>query len=310
MNLHEAFVKFDNTIKLSESHKKRILTSRNAVRNKIRNYFTDELNIASPKFKWQGSFTINTALEPIEGKEVDIDDGLYLTHINQDYPTTWPKPRDVHKLVIDALEGHTQDGCEDKTSCVRVIYKNNYHIDIPIYIMENNHAKLANKETNEWQTSDSKDFSDWYYKTRTNDQTSRLIRYLKAWRDFNDFDFSSIELTILVTNCHVQNNDDSLALKLTVEQIYMQINNSKAILKPVVPYENLWGKKTDAEKNCLIKEIEQLKNDLNSVIENKSKHRSSLILREVFGTRFPVLEDDNETPIHEYFTGPKPWRKL
>ena len=43
-----------------------------------------------------------------------------------------------------------KDGCEDKTNCVRVIYQSDYHVDIPIYIMDNDHALLANKKTNKW----------------------------------------------------------------------------------------------------------------------------------------------------------------
>lgn len=301
MNLHSEFQSFNEAIKLTQSRKDKILNSRNAVREKIRNYFTNELQINQPQFMRQGSFAINTALNPLTDDEVDIDDGLYLKHIDENREETWPTPKEAHQLVIDALCNHTQDGCEDKTSCVRVVYRNFYHVDIPVYIMQGNHAKLANIKTNKWETSDSKDFSDWFYSNRKSEQTNRIIRYLKAWRDYNNIDFSSIELTILVTENHIENDDDGISLKSTVDNIYSHLNIFRRIDKPVAPYENLLDKKNI---DSLIRSIKQLKDDLNTAYNSSSKNRATTILREQFGDRFPIAGDSN---TQEYKWSPKPW---
>lgn len=304
MNLHTEFQTFNEAIKLTQNRKERILSSRNAVREKIRNHFKNELQINQPKFMRQGSFAINTALNPLADNEVDIDDGLYLKHIDENNKATWPTPKEAHQLVIDALCNHTQDGCEDKTSCVRVVYRNFYHVDIPIYIMQDNHAKLANTKTNTWETSDSRDFSDWFYRNRKTEQTNRIIRYLKAWRDCNNIDFSSIELTILATENHIENDDDGMALKSTVDNIYSHLVMCGKIDKPVAPYENLLeGKNIDS----LIKSIKRLKDDLNTVYNScTSKNRATTILREQFGDRFPLVEDCKDN-TREYNWSPKPW---
>lgn len=307
MNLHTAFKKFDETIILSKSKADSILKSREAVRDKIRNYFKNELHENQPRFKWQGSFAIHTALNPINENEVDIDDGLYLNNVDETDEFTWPTPKEIHNTIMSALEGHTQDGYEDKTSCVRVIYKKNYHVDIPIYIMKNGHALLANKKTNEWEASDSKDFRDWYYKTRKNDQTSRIVRYLKAWRDYKNFDFASIELTILVAKHHVQNGDDSIALKETLAEICNVLTWSKRVDKPVSPFEDLWGELSDSEKDSRIRKLEKLRSDVQTAINASSAHRASIILREQFGERFPLIADDSADTIKTYSVGAKPW---
>lgn len=305
MNLNSEFILFDKNIKLSQSRKDKILASRNAVREKIRSHFKNELKINLPKFMQQGSFTINTALNPIDGNEVDIDDGLYLKNVDESDESSWPTPKEAHQLVLDALFGHTQDGCEDKTSCIRVVYRNFYHVDIPVYIMKGNHARLANVKNNKWETSDSKDFSDWYYTHRKNDQTNRIVRYLKAWRDYNDYDFASIELTILAVENHVQDEDDGMSLKYTVEKIYSYLNVYRRVDKPVAPYENLWNEKN---VDSLIKQIGQLKEDLNTAYNSLSKHRASLILIEQFGDRFPSSKDDvKQDNTREYNWSPKPW---
>lgn len=246
-NLHQAFIDFDSKIKLTKKKKEELLHRRDVVRDKIRKYFKDELKLNQPKFMSQGSFTINTALNPIGDNEVDIDDGIYLQHLLEN-ETTWSTPKEAHKLITDALEAHTKDGCKDKTSCVRLIYAGDFHIDLPIYVMKKNHAKLADIELNKWIASDSKEFKDWFYKYRENEQTNRVIRYLKAWRDYRRFDFSSIELTILAVNNFCKDELDDVALHNTLNKCLQSLNKNSKILKPVSPYEDLW-KNYSKEKN-------------------------------------------------------------
>jgi hypothetical protein len=304
-NMNKAFFDFDNEIKLTKSRKDKILASRNAVREKVKKYFSEDLKVNQPQFKTQGSFTINTALNPVGDNEVDTDDGIYLQHISDN--DKWPTPKEAHQMILDALKGHTQDGCEDKSSCVRVIYRNFYHLDLPVYIMKDDHAYLAQTKLNEWQHSDSKDFKDWFYKHRTNEQTSRIVRYLKAWRDYRDFGFSSIELTILaVENFSFQENRDDLALYHTLGNINMAIQ-SYIIRKPVAPYENLWEDLLQEEKKERIGQLQSLFGDVKSAIENTSEHRSSLILKAQLGERFPFLENEKTNSIPVYSRGAKPW---
>jgi hypothetical protein len=140
---------------------------------------------------------------------------------------------------------------------VRVIYQKDYHLDIPVYIMKDDKAMLAQTKANEWQHSDSKDFKDWFYKNRNGQQTNNIVRYLKAWRDYRGFKYSSIELTILaVKNSYSNEGRDDLSLMYTLKNINDAIQ-SRVIQKPVSPFENLWEELSEAEMD---KRIEQLKN--------------------------------------------------
>ena len=306
-NLHQAFIRFDEEIKLTEFKKADIRRRRNIVRDKIRSFFKDTLKCNLPKFQSQGSFTINTALNPINENEVDIDDGIYLQHVSQD-ENEWSSPREVHKFIVKALDDHTKDGCESKTSCVRLTYANDFHIDFPIYIMKNGHARLANTKTNTWIKSDSKDFKNWFYNNRKNEQTNRIIRYLKAWRDFTKTDFTSIELTILVVNNFYGNDRDDVVLYQTLEKCVTFLNTNRGIKKPVSPYEDLWENYSESKKNTLIQKLSDLMNDIATAINNQSDNRSSIIMREQFGDRFPKLNDKTTTPIKEFSIGVKPWQ--
>ena len=119
---------------------------------------------------------------------------------------------------------------------------------------------------------------------------------------------ASIELTILAVKHHVKDDDDAISLQKTVDAIYSELNFFRYIKKPVAPYENLWEDKDDIDS--VLKKIKQFKDDLNSAVSNDSEHRASVILREQFGDRFPLIKEiNNSDSLRNYETGPKPWKK-
>lgn len=307
MNINSAFGKFDENITLSQSKRSSIITSRNAIRDKIKKFFKDKEE-KQPSFYIQGSFATHTALAPLEDEEVDIDDGLYLNNCDSSDSDEWPTPEEAHKEIIEALNGHTKDGCEDKTSCVRVIYKNDYHVDIPIYIMKNDHAYLANTKSNKWELSDSKEFKDWYSGKIKDDanQARRITRYIKAWRDFKKIKMASIEIAILVAKHFVRNESDVVSLKETLKVIYQDVLVNQSVYKPVSPYENLWEGKNLTDKTMLVNELQDFFNDVKDA-SSKTDAEASSILRDVFGDRFPLIEEKNDAAISTYKEGPKPW---
>lgn len=307
LNFHDEFTIFDGKIKLSESRKSTIRKSRDAVREKIRKYFSETLGISSPKFWPQGSFVINTALNPLPDEEVDADDGIYLTSIKGS-KETWPNPSDIHKYIMDALIEHTHDRSESKTSCVRVLYRNFYHLDIPVYIIDEDTAFLGQTSNDEWIESDSKAFKEWFYSKRENLQNTRVIRYLKAWRDKTNSPFTSIELTIEGINSFSGNTgNDHLALLDTVDNIYRKVSSFRSIFKPVSPFENLWGLKTKEEIDSKIEYLRILSDDIRSALNANSNSKASTIFREIFGDRFPIKNDRENKVSEEILTGAKPW---
>jgi hypothetical protein len=310
MNINTAFTKFDDDITLSQSKRSSIITSRNAIREKIKSFFKAK-KVKAPSFYIQGSFATHTALAPLSGEEVDIDDGLYLNNCDSDDMKKWPTPKNIHKDIIEALDGHTQDGCEDKTSCVRVIYQSNYHVDIPVYIMKDDHAYLANAKSNTWVLSDSKDFKDWYAdKIKTDpEQARRITRYIKAWRDYKKVKMASIEIAILVAEHFVKDDSDLQSLKNTLNAMYLDVMGNQSIYKPVSPYENLWDGKSLKEKTTITDELRDFLNDVANVCKVEDAEASS-ILRENFGDRFPQIEEKRDSVTSTYNEGPKPWANI
>ncbi|WP_052307497.1 cyclic GMP-AMP synthase DncV-like nucleotidyltransferase [Coleofasciculus chthonoplastes] len=172
-NCHQLFLEFNNLIALDSKRKETLRTSRDAVRERIRRYFRDKQNGFVPKFHGQGSFMMNTIIEPLDG-EFDIDDGIYFK--------LKAKPLQAvstfHKWIWEAVNGHTKQNPIDKQTCVRLVYAGQYHLDLPIYyIIEGQTPYLAHKGRG-WIQSDPREFRKWFNDKADNDgQLKRIVRY-------------------------------------------------------------------------------------------------------------------------------------
>lgn len=82
---------------------------------------------------------MKTAIMPLDGDEFDLDNGVYLRGYSTDQDD-WPAAQTVHTWVKEAVEKHTSNSPIDKNTCIRVVYEDKYHIDLPIYIMGENSA--------------------------------------------------------------------------------------------------------------------------------------------------------------------------
>lgn len=72
------------------------------------------------------------------------------------------------------------------------------------------------------------------------EQLRRLVKYLKAWKDYKSVPLKGIEITILVSNnyCVFEGHDEK-SLRDTVQAIIDSLEINFACYKPVAPYENL-----------------------------------------------------------------------
>jgi hypothetical protein len=83
-NCDDLFQTFDENISVSSARKKTLRKSRNAIRDRIRKHFKEELKVTVPKFHGQGSYSMDTLVNPLDGCDYDIDDGVYLQHLGDE----------------------------------------------------------------------------------------------------------------------------------------------------------------------------------------------------------------------------------
>lgn len=294
-NIQKAFNQFNDTITLSASKKENLRRGRNGLRTRIKNKF-DEKERLQPKFHMQGSFAMKTTINTIDNKEYDVDDGVYIQGYSDKEMSDWPSVQTVHNWIKDAVQGHTSTEPIDKNTCIRVVFADNYHIDLPIYINKDEIIYLAHKEKG-WTVSDPKEFTDWFVdKVKSyGEQVRSIVEYLKAWKDYKGIDLKGIEITILVGDNFYKNAENDLnSLLGTIVNINNTLNYKFSCKKPVRPYEDLFEKKTESQRKQILDSLKELEDKLNEAVNEKDIDKVNEILKEMFGDRFPKIEKEKE----------------
>lgn len=310
LNLNVLFVEFNDNLTLKKKYKDLVTTGRDALRNKIGSKF-EENDRKKPKYYMQGSYAMHTAINPQEDEEFDLDDGIYLQGYSVD-KDTWPVTTTVHDWVKKAVDKHTSNAPIDKKTCIRVVYEEKYHIDLPIYIMGEDDQKrecayLAHKSKG-WIESDPKAFKEWFQKcVNDNGQVIRhMVKFLKAWKAYKDVDIPGMAITILVCNNYSITADrEDITLLDTVTNILDSLDTKFECYKPVTPTdEDLFTEYSQTKKDTIINSLKTLKNRLNKAIyEEKNEKKATDLLQKEFGDRFPEGEDKDKS-IYERTSAP------
>jgi hypothetical protein len=157
-------------------------------------------------------------------------------------------------MVCAALQNDTfKVAPEVRKNCVRVVYNEGYHVDVPSY-RRLEHKDAWSGETSysfelassDWKVSDPREVTRWFKKTNNelspNDgegQFRRIVRCLKmfsksrqSWKGKNPTGFA---LTKLTSEVFVSKpNRDDISLRDTMKAISQRLSWNKEIRHPVV----------------------------------------------------------------------------
>jgi hypothetical protein len=242
---------------------------------------------------------MGTTVNPLNG-EFDIDDGVYLQHLTKDNDNNWPKPETVHSWLVKATDGHTKEKPIDKRTCVRVRYAGQYHVDLPSYGNLNDEYMLAEKGNKGWHRSDPLALTVWFKeKVQLNgEQLRRLVRYFKAWADFQSGRRGKMPSGLILTTLSAQyfrvDERDDISLANTVQAICDAIHPLFCVYNPVDIKEELTARLTDEQKKCFQDAISDLSSDAASAIGIDDREKASNLWRRQLGDRFPLIETSIE----------------
>lgn len=302
-NCHNLFTEFNSRIQLTDARKTSLKKSRKKLRDRIRTYFNDEKpNEIKPKFKSQGSFLMDTGVNPIPRTEIidgeekpilkyDIDDGVYF--IGGESKDKRKTIQTYHDWIWEAVKDHTDKEPIDKNTCIRVLFADGHNIDLPIYYKKGDIPELAHKAKG-WIESDPKAFADWFnQKASDNPQLRKIVRYLKAWCDFRKFSRtdkpmpSGFIMTILATEQFYGHERDDVALKETLIKIEDALQKKFQCLRPTAPTgENLLENYT-AHKDYFMSCLSDFIKNAKSALEEKTQTKACKNWCDSFGDRFP-----------------------
>ncbi len=304
--LHKEFIDFNkNKIELTKKRKKELINSRDALKDKIKKYFKEEKpDELQPKFIPQGSFDIGVVVNPIVEyddddnpiRKYDLDYGVYFVEKegedNKKQIQTW------HSWVFNAVKDHTDTPPKRKTTCVRVIFSDGHHIDLPIYYDENDEINLAHKSKG-WIESNPSEFSQWF-KDEATAQLRRIVRYAKAWKNFRENKNTNLKfpsgfaLTILVAQNYVEDDYDDVAFRETMKAIQSTLNDKFECLRPTTPEgEDLFEDFSDTRENDFLSALDKLVDACQKAKEEDNFKKASKHLQKHFGDRFPNGKDES-----------------
>ena len=307
MDFDKQFKGYHEKIKLSSSKKKELIGekdkkgSRDSLRDRIKNNFKEK-NRKQPKFYMQGSFSMNTTINPLSA-EYDLDDGVYLQNIDTSKPMNeWETPETVHKWIVDAVNGHTSKSPTDKNLCVRVHYADERkHIDLPIYVQKDDSYYLAVKGKG-WVESDPKEIKDWFLDEIKNkgEQFRRIVRYLKGWKDFRENEnkhiklYGGFQLTVLASYHFIESESDEKAFFKTIEAIKSYLwSYEQKICHPKNGGKNIIDHYSEARRKNFVEEFTKMYEKAKKTYEENDCVEKSKKWRKIFGDRFPLLKNED-----------------
>ena len=308
---NKEFSQFLEKIQLGKTKIEYLRTSRDALRERIKTYYKEKgENI--PDFLGQGSFKAHTCINQID-EDYDIDDGVYLRHLPEN-KDDWPETETVHNEIKEAVKDHTDQPPEDKTACVRVHFKKEYHVDLAIYGEFEDKVYLARKGSEQWEENSPRLFTEWILdKVKSHgEQVRNVIKYIKKWAYYNGWiDTISGFLTTILVGDHFSPSAerDDLALSNTLKNIADHLRNNRKILRPVEPKKNMTESFSEAEIDKMISRFEKFSDKAQKAVNETVKKEAQETWRSLFGDDFPKYEDekiDNSLSISRIREN-KPW---
>ncbi len=296
-NCNDLFQKFLDEISLPSKKEENLQRGRDAIRGEIISYFSNELKVKQPEFYQQGSYALKTMVRPLGEEDYDLDDGVYLKHTDDNISK--PTPLKVSEDIIEAVKKHTKKNPENLTNCVRIVYSDGYHIDLPIYRNIRGRIHLGTLEGKKWIYSDAKKFNNWFHeRLEKTEQMRRCIKYLKAWKDFKSCELKGIHITVLVGLNHFEvDGRDDMSLLKTTDQIIAYLNDKRAIYNPIDKSENLIENWAEPKLNSTIKILEDFNEKAKQALETDDKQEASKAWRKAFGVRFPKCNGANKAKV-------------
>ena len=312
------FSEFNSKIRLTDARREKLRNTRNILRDKIEKYFIDNDPDNTPRFYAQGSYVMDTIINPID-EDYDLDDGVYFFGALSvdDRPT----PSTIHNWAMKAIGSHT-DNVIDKNACIRVTYSDGFHIDLPMYYFTND-PDLAHKVKG-WILSNPIEFIVWFEeKTRSgfrpeyilesirqeecgkwledirkaDVQLRRIVRYLKAWSDYKKGDMpSGIILTILATKNFSSSTRDDISMYETLQNITADLKKEFVCKRPTTPKdENLFEGYSESRKEYFLNALDGFISSAKEAIDNPNQREACLKWQKHLGPRFSckMTEDSN-----------------
>lgn len=292
----------DEKVTLPQDERTAMRKRRDANRDRLKTRLKEMGKPVPHEFIKQGSYAMLTMVQDIN-KDYDIDDGVYFTQasLKKDDGTDM-SPTEVKQMVCDALQDDRFDKKPQvKKSCVRVFYKEGYHVDLPIYRIRESDGEYELATDDGWTCSRAADVEDWFNntnKSRSPDvgtnggQFRRIVRLMKKFarsrKDWKKDVASGFTITKLVEECYIADKDrEDTALRDCMQRVHDRLLTNLEVEHPVTPGSMLTSGPGDSSTLFLRTKLADALKDL-KVLDNPecTSKQAARAWDKVFNTDF------------------------
>ncbi len=293
-NCNKLFLDFNKDLRPSSTKIDRMKTSREHIRDKIRDYFMENHPEYSPHFWIQGSANNKVKTQILYKDDTcDLDDGVYF------FREPDVEAKTLQGWIKDAVNGVTSTTPQHRRKCIRVIYQDAYHVDLPVYCKSDKDddsipPELADKEGG-FSPSDPKDFVEWFHCEKDEErQLVRIVKYLKAWGDnIRNKMPTGLALSLLAVDCISINDRDDIAIKETLLAIKEKLDNDWTLKMPTTPNDDLFENYDDEKKEYIMEKLGAFIDDAEEALNEPNQQKASKLWKNHLGKRFPLGKDED-----------------
>lgn len=314
IDCHSEMTRFHrDQVALSIKQQREMHTRRNAGRTRLENGLTEAMKAQPKVVQSQGSYMMRTMVQD-DDNDYDIDDGAYFASGDlNDEAGVALTPLASRQLVCDALvwDGRLKLKATVKRNCVRQVYAEGHHIDIPVYRIvttnDENDQPIEQYELasgDDWVRSDARAVTRWFNGLvgelnageSDGSQMRRITKLTKKFSrraDWKKQTTSGICITKLVVDHFQYSTDrDDKALRETWIAIARYLNQTTEINHPVLDTKlaSVGDDGVTFFRDCLSSALRTLK-----VLDNSdcTRKRAREAWDEVFDTDFFTQQPDN-----------------
>jgi hypothetical protein len=308
MKLNDYFALFHQKISLDSSRNDRIKKAHNTFRENIEKI--PEIKSRLFETFLQGSYRIGTSIRPCNDNEFDVDVVISL-NLNDETGDRM-KPKEAVDFIYNHLKSISiyQGKLKKQPRCIRIDYSGDFHMDVVSahYDKWMDILFVPNRKVEDWSETNPKGFIQWCVEQnkKNNDKFSRIIKYLKWWRN-NKFGKDSVVKSIILTTLIGENF--STDCSTDADSILGSVKNLNDLLElyyyvPNVPNPSLITENLAREWNhsnyiTFKNSISSLFDSIKDAYEEEDLEKSIEKWRKVFGEDFPSAEEVRASKIKE-----------
>lgn len=294
----QAFEEFYQNINL-DSDDRELVQEHKELREKLRQLFS--LN-GSPSDFLSGSYARNTIIRPPH----DVDFLICFDpskEPNDKYNVG--EAKEFHEFVIQSIRDHRDIFGEydwrikSQRSSINIRRKeSSFGFDIVPSFPEEDNFRIADKDNNEWKTTNPRTFDD-LLRDKNNDlgkMPKRLIKMVKRWNYRKDKPLKSFFIEVYVFNII---NRKPQSTQLGIVDIFKRIRDSiyAPLYDPALPGSQINYYTTHEEKDNAHNLLDDALSFAEQAVEQERKGNIEEALknwRRIFGSDFPIIENEKK----------------